>query len=381
LKQQDFYNTLTKKNKVLDCYKQLILKYNSNKLFSINNADKIPITSNIALFPSYLQPEFVAHKNIKVTIIPQKKIIGYSVLIKNHSSIDELLRTEYKKSFRANILRFVNRFESCFDADYKMFFGHILKEEYTFLMDILHSMLTKRFNQRNDSNKILQNWTEYLDTTYGLINKKKASLFVIYNNTTPVHISINHHFGKILFVSIPSFDIDYSKFALGNVSLYKLLEWSINNHYDVMDMAYGYLEYKRRWSNHIYDFNHHIVFNNSNLLNRLIAYIEVKKVAFKNFLKNKNIDQLIKNAKNKLRKRNNHETDLTYSFENFDKKNFNSLKAIQLENGALAFIRKPINDFLYSNKEHISTLKVFETIKSKEYILYGEKNAQKLIIL
>ncbi|MFY0714743.1 GNAT family N-acetyltransferase [Seonamhaeicola sp. NFXS20] len=381
MKQQDFYNTITQKHLVLPYYNELYLKHDCFKLYTLkerkrNNFD---IPCNVALFPSYLTPKFHVENGLKTIIIPQKKITGYSILInENTNDIDSFLKSTYKKSFRSNILRFVNRFENCFEVNYKMFFGEISKEDYNFLMEKLHTMLSKRFNQRNDTNKVLLNWDNYLKTTYDLINTKKASLFVIYNKQQPVHICINHHYNKILFVSVPSFDLDYFKFALGNISLYKLLEWCINNNYTVMDMAYGYLEYKRRWSNNIYSYNHHIIYNESKIGNKISAKIEVKKLELKNFLKDKNVDDILKKVK-KLLKKNNSKPQSSYSFESIT--NFTPLNNSPLSDSELQYLKRPINDYLFNNKEHQKKLKVYEIIKDKEYMLLGERNIQKLTIL
>jgi len=379
---KNFHETITTQNKVLDCYHKLYFTHDSTSIYT--SKDNTAISSNtvvnISLFPSYLQPEFKIDNTVGIVKIPQKKIVGYAVLIKKHTDLETLFKTEYKKSFRANILRFVNRFEDCFNANYKLFFGAISKEDYAFLMKTLHNMLTTRFDQRNDSNKILKNWDTYIETTFGLIKEKKASLFVIYDDTKPVHICLNHHFNNILFVSVPSYDINYAKFALGNVSLYKLLEWSVNNKYEMMDMAQGYLEYKRRWSNLIYEFDHHIVYSKKGFVSHVSALFETKKLHFKNFLKSKDIDTLFEKLKKGFRKRSSYQEELPYQLEENRVIDTISLKVINKDNLVFNAIRKPINDFLYTNKEHTDHLKVFEIIKNKEYLLQGKQITQKLKI-
>ncbi|APY12418.1 hypothetical protein BWZ22_14840 [Seonamhaeicola sp. S2-3] len=374
MKQQDFYNTITRKHLVLPFYTELHLKHNDSKLYVSNKNKKYNIQTpcNVALFPSYIIPKFHAEDSLKTITIPQKKITGYSILINEKTNdIDSFLKSTYKKSFRSNILRFVNRFENCFDVNYKMYFGKISKAEYTFLMDKLHIMLTKRFDQRNDTNKVLLNWDNYLKTTYDLINEKKASLFVIYNKQKPVHICINHHYNKILFVSVPSFDLDYFKFALGNISLYKLLEWCINNNYTLMDMAYGYLEYKRRWSNNIYGYDHHIIYNESKIGNRISTKIEVKKLEFKNFLKDKNVDEILEKVKRIWRKKHTKALN-TYSIQ--DITNLNIINNLPIITEELEFLKRPINDYLFTNKEHENNLKIYEMQKDKEYAFIGSQS-------
>ncbi|TCL65031.1 acetyltransferase (GNAT) family protein [Mariniflexile fucanivorans] len=379
---KNFHETMAIKHKVPDGYLKLCFTHNKTNIYHLKKENLIANNTvlNVSLFPSYIEPQFSNSNAIDVVKIPQKKIIGYAVLIKNHPDLETLFKVEYKKNFRANILRFVNRFESCFNANYKLFYGDIMKEEYLFLMNTLHNMLTARFHQRNDSNKVLANWNSYLDSTNDLIKEKKASLFVIYNNTTPVHICLNHHFNNILFVSVPSYDINYSKFALGNVSLYKLLEWSVNNRYQIMDMAQGYLEYKRRWSNLIYDFEHHIIYPNKNTINKFLAKIEIQKLHFKNYLKSKNIDDLVENIKKRLKKNATYTEDLLYEFDTVELSNSNATTNITINSHTFNKIIKPINDFLYTHKEHLDDLKVFELIKEKEYILQGKGMIQKLYL-
>jgi len=173
---ENFHETITTQNKVPDCYHKLYFTHDTTSIYTseYNTITNSNTVVNVSLFPSYLQPEFKIDNTVGIVKIPQKKIVGYAVLIKKHTDLETLFKAEYKKSFRANILRFVNRFEDCFNANYKLFFGAISKDEYTFLMNTLHTMLTTRFDQRNDSNKVLKNWDTYIETTFGLIKEKKG---------------------------------------------------------------------------------------------------------------------------------------------------------------------------------------------------------------
>src|SRR5690606_6765917 len=165
---------------------------------------------------------------------------------------------------------------------------------------------------------------------------------------------------------------------LGNVSLYKLLEWSVNNNYAVMDMAQGYLEYKRRWSNLIYEFDHHIIYSKKSALNRISAQFEIQKLHFKNFLKSKDIDVLLEKYKKGLRKNSVYQEEVAYQLEENDVADIILLKIINEEDLVFNLLRKPINDFLYTHKEHRNNLKVFEIIKDKEYLFQAKQIAKKL---
>lgn len=380
VKKEDFYLHITEKHNVLRGYESLKLRYDNTHLYYNNDPFYLEQAVSVQLFPLYLNPTFYLQPNSFVSKVSQDKINGYAIVLKENMDFETFFTKEYSKSFRANMKRFVSRFETCFNARYQIFYGSISKKDYNILMQVLHTMLTNRFNQRNDDNKILKNWKYYESTTYDLINDKKASLFVIYNQTTPVHICINHHYGEILFVSIPSYDIDYNKFALGNISIYKLLEWSINNNYKMLDMAYGDLEYKRRWSTLIYPFEHHIFYNHT-LKQRLFAQLEIAIIKFKNYLKSKNVDEKIKHLKNKYFKTKNNFKEVTYNTEPFILSNNNYKKIeFQLENFELSFLKKPVFEFLYKHKEHLDHIEIFEMYSAKSYIISCKNRAEKINI-
>ena len=377
---QEFYHILTTKSDVPCHYSKL--EYLLEKPYEFYAEDKAASTNcrsdsvvSLNLFPDYLKPVF-DKKIWKVITLPQKKIEGFSIVIKETTDIDTFMKTEFSKSFRQNIMRFLNRFEGCFNVTYKMYHGEISKENYDTYMSKLYDMLTVRFDQRNDDNKVLNNWKYYLDTTFKMINSGKASLFVIYHNNNPVQISLNHHYNNILFVSIPSFDLDYFRFSLGNISIYKLVEWALNNNYRLVDMAYGKLEYKRRWSNHNYGFSHHVIASENTIKNRLGLFLETKKIQFKNYLKTKNIDEQIDNLKKKIRAKNSSFKDeASFEVTPVSSLDTSALNKINIENNEHSLIRKYIFDYLYEEKVNVDTIPVFEVIPQREYVI-GDASMQ-----
>lgn len=383
INKQDFFNTLSKKHEVFNCYSKLTLTHNNNDIYNIDNKNsnkplQVVHTSN--LFPSYLKPAFRNSQLVKTKIIPQKKIIGYAIRIDKNNGFDDFFKTRFSKSFRSNIKRFVNRFETCFNTNYKMFYGSISTTEYHTLMGALHTMLTKRFNQRDESNKMLEHWDFYMSTTYENINTKKASLFVIYHDDVPVQISLNYHFNSILFVAVPSYNIDYAKFSLGNISIYKLLEWAVENKYDIMDLEYGYLEYKRRWSNYIYEFSHHIIYLKNNPKASALGTFKTLKLKLKNFLKSINMDKLIESLKYYLKKQDSTYKAIEYKAEPIVFTNNSNLEVLNINSPQLATIKKIIFDFLFVNKVHVKNLKVYEIKPLKEYVFCCKSVTQKITI-
>tara|TARA_R110002049_G_C9103957_1_gene557209 strand:- start:213 stop:1400 length:1188 start_codon:yes stop_codon:yes gene_type:complete len=377
IKKEFFYISLTQDNTYLPYY--LNLKNNINgTLFYVSKENEglehFPVKgTSISLFPSYLHPNFFNEHLLNIVKIPQKKINGYAIKIDGTGDIKKFIQKQYKKKFKDNIYRLLLKFENRFTPVYKFYFGEIPAKEYTFLMEKLQEMLTTRFNQRGATAQALQSWDYYKNTTYGLINSKKASLFVIYANGEPVQISLNHHHKDIMFISIPSYDINLSKFSLGNISIYKLLEWAIKNQYTLLDMAYGDLEYKRRWSNYVYSFEHHILYPKNKLFAAFLAYIEAAIIRLKNGLKSKGLDVYIKKlAAITKRKPNANETP-EYRLSKITEMPPKGFMPVDLKKEDCSWLKKAVYDFLYFNEEHINDIEIYKMPnREKVYLIKGK---------
>lgn len=382
LKKEYFYDTLTQENRVLPYYDRLTNTINNECLYnSKSKHSKSKKVISISLCPSFLNYSIALSNYLIIKKIEQKNIIGYAILLKDYKNLESLFKLEYKKAFRDNIKRLNNRLETCFDVKYEINHGSIDFKKYETLMYSLKIMLSKRFEQRGDRTDVLKNWNHYFETTYDFVLQKKASIFAIYANEKLIHVCVNHHFNNILFVSIPSYDINYSKFALGNISIFNLLEWCIENKYFMLDMAYGDLDYKRRWSNYNYTFEHQILapINNPYLI--FLGSAELLLIKTKNILKKYKFDYYFKKLKQIFYRKKSDFNKLLYFSEVVEFKNdvnFRSLDLAQLENYKL---NKPICDFLYTHKEHISNVNVFEVIKSKEYIINANSKSERIIFL
>ncbi|UKM63940.2 GNAT family N-acetyltransferase [Flavobacteriaceae bacterium GSB9] len=368
----DFYALITEHSKIPAAYRTL--SFMSGEVIYNSEGEGLEETNqatSIKLFPLYLNPRFISDKTLVINKVPQKKITGYAIDIKDTNNIENFLAQEYSKSFRSNIRRLKKRLETCFTISYRMFFGSISQNDYNDYMNELHRMLTIRFGQRNENNDILNNWDFYFNTTFELVNSKKASIFVIYENNIPIYICINHHFNNILFVSIPSYDIDYSKFALGNISIYKLLEWAIDHNYSMIDMAYGTLEYKRRWSNLIYDFEHHILFDKNQWKQRIFSALEIKKIQLKNILKHYNIDDIVKKIKSRRRRQNS--PDIThqvyYNIEELHNFSTDNISVVDIYKSHQPGLKQMVFEFLYAQKAHIKMVEIFKTTTSGKYVI------------
>lgn len=329
-------------------------------------------------------PDYMVLPLVSESLFHCEKLVhvkGYSIKLDNFTDVNGYIKNQFKSNAKT-ILRYVNRLESCFNIDYKMFYGQIDKDIYNFIMDSLFNMMQKRFGQLQIKNESEAKWEHTRTILYDLILKKRASLFVIYSGSKPIEISINYHFKGILFSSISSYDIDYSKFGLGHVEIVKQLEWCLANNHKIFEMGRGDLDYKRRWSNQIYNFEHHIIFKKSSLYGKLWS-IRLKWIhLIKLYLKSKNIDQVYKKLKSRLtHTRDMNIKPIDYNIEIIDSlPPLDNLVTIDIQLEDNSFLRKYVYDFQYSHIVHETQVEIFRLEQENTYIIKGDKASVKIYL-
>ncbi|XMO86097.1 GNAT family N-acetyltransferase [Algibacter sp. AS12] len=330
--------------------------------------------------PRYLVPSFNIHyKTKRITQFHQ----GYSIKIdRDHTSVDPYVTAQFKKKAR-EIRRYVKRLEMCFDINYKMHIGTISKKEYNQLFEALRVMLQERFMQKKEINDRLLEWDRLYKIFFMLINENKASIFVVYESGKPISISLNYIFGDFYFNAIASYNLDYSKFGLGNVIIYKQLDWCIINKFKHYEMGRGDYDYKRRWSNQIYILDHFLAIpKKSNFKSALAFKIEGFKIQFFEFLRSKKLNLIYNTMKNKLHFINTEKLESEYLYSAFnDAEALKSMEVLNDEQNDYLKLMKPINDFLFSNSAHKSLLKVYKTPNKSEFILAIKNKFQKVNLL
>lgn len=379
LKKQDFYNTFYQKDQIPDCYESI--GFNGQDIYKQTVKEPKSKAYAITLFPKFFDYK-LSHSKFKINKIEQTNLDGFAINLEGYSTIDQYLQENIKSKTRSPILRRIKRFESCFDVKYKLFFGTIDKEVYQQAMNTLKKMLELRFTQKDDSTETLEKWHEYKEATYNKILNKEASLFITYASGQMVAISINYHINKVFIGHIFCYDISYSKFSLGNMMVYKLLEWCCENNYLIMDMGNGDLEYKQIWCNNMYHYDYHFIYHKNSLAAIFATSVQMGIIKLKNLLKTLKIDEAYKKLReNKSTTSHPFELFPKYKVENMDANNDKSglTSPINLNHPNFDFLKKPVNDFLYLNKEHYSHLNVYKE-DSKNFILRGQNNAEKIIM-
>lgn len=247
--------------------------------------NEAPKVFYVSLYPTFLEAK-LGYENYVTKKIEHKGPSCAGVLFDKNYTIESYLNEFTKRQFRKNLRSAIKKLESSFNITYEYNFGNISQEKCTFLLKNLYIMTTERFKKLNKSSLFMKSWEDKTKDLDQLINKKEASLFVIYDNDKPISISLNRHENNsVLFSEIHSYNMDYSKYSLGHLDNYMLIKWCIENSYDYLDLGMGNLDYKKKCCNALYNWEYHIYYAKNSFAAVSIAYFEILKIKIKNFIK------------------------------------------------------------------------------------------------
>ncbi|WNH10232.1 GNAT family N-acetyltransferase [Thalassobellus suaedae] len=388
IKREQFLWNYIQNGEFPECYEEVTIQNKSYETKKrIKNSSKTPYVTYVSLFPKFLTPKLSNFDEYALKSVHHYNFNGAGIYINKDKNdvIDTYLNVHFNKKTGNNIKRYINRLETSFNIQYEHNFGYISQEKYNILMFRLKEMLVKRFEQKNTNNHFLKDWNENTKNIYNLINKNKASLFVIYDEQKPISISLNYHKNNtILFGNASTFDIDYIKFGLGHLNNYLRLDWCLQNNYMFLDLGTGITDHKKKWCNTFYDFDYHLFYKKNSILAILILYFEIFKIKIKNIIKSINlVDVILKRISGfNLSKKNKQNSIPQYNIEIIDALSIidTSLEVINIHSKEYEAIRLPTYNYLYSSKENINEVSVFK-IKSKShtYLIRGKKNTIKII--
>lgn len=212
--------------------------------------------------------------------------------ISTFKSSDDIVNACFSSSkSRYNFRRSVKLLEENGEITYKVYFGAIDKETYSSEMSSFKELLSRRFDDKNTHNTVLPMWDFYESLLYPMILNKKVALNVIYDKKQPIAMSINFIDEKALVVAMRTFDIEYHKMNIGNIEVFKLLEWAIDNNIKILDFSKGEAEYKKRWTTDMYEFHHHILYDSKSIVASAIAKSLSNFFRFKQYLRDRNINE------------------------------------------------------------------------------------------
>lgn len=313
----------------------------------------------------------------KGTRLKLKKVFqyeGYTTNVEKYESLDDYLKTIYKSNSRSKFRRNINRLESCFQVDYKMYYGNILKTDFDNIFRVFYSLLEKRYNEKGEPCGELQPelWRYYCELAYNMINEKTASLFVIYCDEKPIGITFSYHFNKILIEALTVFDIDFYRFNIGHTAILKMLEWSFENKLQLFDYTQGDFDYKKRWSDSTYDTNFHILYDSKSIKSILTAKLMQHYFNLKRIFRERKFNEKYHYYKHKILP-NYKSKSIEFKPFNVETENevvpdFGKLELVNLQSDAMMSLRKALYDFLYMNPKKVSELQLFKCDETLYYV-------------
>jgi len=384
----DFLDLILKPEEFALYFKELKNKSTDTQLYSSLEVPIKPVTQKVQLvfdIPDYLNVKW--HSNYKKTKI--KKLNTYKgsmITLNNYSNLANYLKNNFSPKRRAQFRTYKKRLETSFNISYKVYYGAITKEEYDRLFAIFPKLIKKRFDLKGKNHHDLDVWDRYEENGFALINAKKACLFVIYEEDKPISIALNPVLGKVMYGYVRTFDADYSKFYLGFTDLFFQLEWCYQNQIEIYDLLKGTYDYKSKLTDRTYFFNKYLIYDTSSFVARFTAwYYSFKTQGFYSlvkWLKKLHVDTAYHRYLLHKEQKKQEQQKAKLSWEIEQNIVFDSLRIgrkVDWRAEDLAFLRRPIYDFLYSSKDGNHDLEVFELSDEKNaYAIKGKSSFQKI---
>ncbi len=335
---------------------------------------RVSQTALVTHCPSYLEytPKLAPTQACKKLF----RVRGFAMDLTSVDTAEDYLRKNLKSGFRTSLRRRLRGLEISLELRHEVFCGKLEEEAYLELMQDMERMLTRRFNQRNEDHMSLANWNYYKDRTLELVREKKASISVIYDAEKPIQICLNYHLDSIVFLAIPAYDIDYSKFGLGNIGVYKVLEWSLRHGITTIDMGFGALDYKLRWCNTSYAFRHYLFYERNSLASRLFALKHSLKTRAIVFLLNREINLVWRKVRDLWRRKPPPELR-AYQVTRISGAEDPAAGQIRVDpfaDPAYAFLKQALLDFAYREKVRRTAIRVFTTNREQVFLLDSGKS-------
>ncbi len=326
----------------------------------LDKTDYLGKTFLIYDVPEYYGMEFMQAGDLNLKKIRQYK--GYSANFQDFETFEDYFINKYKSSSRYKFRKGIKRLETCFDIEYKIIYGEISKEEYEFIFKHFKLILSKRFGSLGLDNSILSEWDYYHELVYNMILEKKALINVVYNNGTPIGLSIGFLADEIMYFAISTFNIDYIKFNLGHTVIIKLMEWCFENDIKTFDFSKGQYEYKDRWANHQYNYHCHILYDSSSIKAKIVANIMSSFFKLKQYLRDKKVNFLYSILKFKLKGISSKYKGSNYAVSVLkdEKIDLEILTEINLDHDDYSMLRKPLFSYLFSKAEKLKTMQIYK---------------------
>ncbi|PCJ92302.1 MAG: hypothetical protein COA50_15875 [Flavobacteriaceae bacterium] len=343
------------------------------------------------VFLIYDVPSYFAipnkNPNGKLKLHRVKQYPGFLIEL-NYSNLNDYMVNKFSKSSRYKLNKYKRRLEHSFDIEQKMYYGEIQKEEYDHLFSHFRKLLEKRFEKKKTTNNNLshQEWHFYKDIAFLMIQEKKAGLFVIKDRGQPIAITLNYFSDQIIFDAITVFDIDYAKFHLGSINIMKLIEWGIENKFQILDFSKGYFDYKTHWSNNNYAFEHHLLYDSSSYRATCLSYLIKTYFRLKQYLRDKNVNLIMQSSLYRLQNlfsKREAKNKFHYEFCELNEPSDGKWTEINFNDSNEKKLKELVFEFLYLNEEFVIDTKLYKGNAGGPfpYLIVGKKKSKYVKII
>lgn len=305
-----------------------------------------------------------------------KQYPGYLIDLTPFQSLDDFMSKTFKKSSRYKLRKYKKRLEESFNISFKAHCGDISKDEYDHIFSSFRNLLEKRFADKQISNNNLDKdeWDFYKEVAYQMILEERAALLVLYNNETPISVTLCYLSENRIFDAITVFDIDYAKFHLGSIKIMYIVDWSIRKKYSVLDFSKGHFDYKTRWANQQYDFYYHIWYDKKSIKAKILSYSLKLFFTLKQFLREKNINETLHKFTYRLKHKEDEEKAQFRFEENGPEQSDSTLEELNLNSNGNEIFKRVCYEFLYLFPENQSNIKIYRVPNdSSLYLIKGKE--------
>jgi hypothetical protein len=347
------------------------LDLNKNEAFK----NKVFVVYNV---PSHLNlnSSYASKQKEKLSVIIQKEYEGYMVDFSCYDSIESYFKKQLGGKKNGNIRRRQKKLEHCFNIRFELYHNSEMdKNLYLSLMAAFKLLLIKKFKAKKEfylftSDEI---WRFYKELFYKMIIEGEASLFVVYNENKPISFYLSYHFESYVMGVIPVFDLDYSKFGLGSITIKKMFELLYKNGVKKYDFYKGDYGYKKEWTNMVYHYEHHII-HDKNMASKAMANVLAYKFKLKQYLREKKVNELYYKALFFLKgaKKNNKKSYKIMEVQEKDISKLN-LEPLNYVDTIGSSIGRLINEYLFSNNELVYNIAIFKNTETSFVLKHQSK--------
>ena len=272
----------------------------SDKITNIPSGREFLITRHVALsekedinwvvgdIPAYMGVHLSESAgNWEIKRIPQ--YLGYGIDLTPYEDFTSFITDQLSKKSLRNLHSKMRKLEASGRVTYTFYYGGMDKQAYVDILSSFYDMLKTRFEEIRMYNRNLIHWPYFYNSVYKKILNKKAYLFVIEKNGIPIAISLDYINGKTIFGLIQSFDSSFARYNLGDIAMFKKLEWCFLKDYSFFDLSKGDSFFKRKWANYPYLMEYMIFYSGKGIKSRALAGITKYKLKLRQYLRDKGV--------------------------------------------------------------------------------------------